>query len=69
MVRAGLQTEYTDDTAVDIGTRRQCFGREICLRMLEDQQKANNMDSKRKSEGIAKRAVHEFETLLLLYHQ
>ena len=69
MVRAGFRTEYTEDTAVDIVTRRQCFGREICLRMVEDRQKENHVYSKRKTKGIAKRAVHEFETLILLYHQ
>lgn len=69
MVKAGFNTKYTEDAAVDIATRRQCFGSEICLRMVEDRRKENLIDSDRKTKGIVKRAVHEFETLILLYHQ
>ena len=69
MVSAGFHIDHTEDTSRNIVTRRQCFGREICLRMVEDRQKKNNEDNKGHLESISKRAVHEFETLILLYPQ
>ena len=69
MASAGLRMDHPEDTTRDIVSRRQCFGREICLRMVEDRQKKNNVDNKGHFESIIKRAVYEFETLIILYHQ
>ena len=60
----------------DIGNRRQCFGRELCLRMLEDHQSksskgevplGNNYSDD--DANIFSNAVHKFETLFLQYMQ
>ena len=55
-----------EDKNIDIVTQRQCFGREICLRLVE-----NRIETKygRDSRSAIEKAVHEFETLYLLYTQ
>ena len=55
-----------EDKNIDIVTQRQCFGREICLRLVENR---IEIKSRRESQGAFEKAVHEFETLYLLYTQ
>ena len=55
-----------EDKNIDIVTQRQCFGREICLRLVENRIETK---SSRESRSAIEEAVHEFETLYLLYTQ
>ena len=67
MVKAIVEINYKEGTIDDIGLRHQCFGREICLRMVEGRK--NNLDVERLQQSGYQHLVHEFETALLLYHQ
>ena len=55
-----------EDKNIDIVTQRQCFGREICLRLVESRIETT---PSRESRSAIEEAVHEFETLYLLYTQ
>ena len=55
-----------EDKNIDIVTQRQCFGREICLRLVESRIETT---PSRESRSAIEKAVHEFETLYLLYTQ
>ena len=67
IAKASMDVNFsTGDKNIDIVTQRQCFGREICLRLVE-----NRIVTKYSREGRSAidEAVHEFETLYLLYTQ
>ena len=67
MAKAGAQLDgFNKESDDDIETRRQCFGRELCIRMLEDQRaKKSNLGQSNTFQYL----VNEFETLFLMYHQ
>ena len=67
IAKASMDVNFsTGDKNIDIVTQRQCFGREICLRLVENRIR---IKSRRESQGAFEKAVHEFETLYLLYTQ
>ena len=57
---------FIEEQEEDVEKRRQCFGRELCLRMVEEQ---NDRKSSHNQSNIFNRVVNEFETLFLMYHQ
>ena len=67
MAKAGVGINIQEDRTNDIGIRRQCFGREICLRMIEGR-KNKIVRGTLQNTGY-QRLVHEFETIFLLYNQ
>ena len=67
MAKTGMQMHgFIEEQEDDVDKRRQCFGRELCLRMVEEQ---NDRKWNQKPNNTFDRVVNEFETLFLMYHQ
>ena len=67
MVRVGMgMNGFKEEQKEDIKKRRQCFGRELCLRMLEDRKRRK---PNQQVESTLNHMISEFETLFLMYHQ
>ena len=67
IAKASMDAKFSiENKNIDIVTQRQCFGREICLRLVENRIKTK---SRLGSRSAFKKAVYEFETLYLLYTQ
>ena len=67
MAKAGVHLGgYSEESDDDIETRQQCFARELCIRMLEEQRARKSNHGQR---SAFQYLVNEFETLFLMYHQ
>ena len=66
MAKAGMKLNGFKEEPEDIEKRQQCFGRELCIRLLEDR---NDRKSNYDQSNIYNKIVNEFETLFLMYHQ
>ena len=68
MANAAMRFEIGKDQIDDIEVRRQCFGREVCLRMIEDRRlKSGHHVGVQNT--IFQNLVRNFETMFLLYIQ
>ena len=67
MANAAMALEINENPIDDIEVRRQCFGREVCLRMIEDRSSKSGHVGAQGTifEGL----VRHFETMFLLYIQ
>ena len=67
MVRAGFNMNgFKEEFEEDVQKRRQCFGRELCLRMLEDRRERKPIQQQ---EISLNHMISEFEKLFLMYQQ